>query len=103
MPAFIEIGVLPILHNNSSPCRTAQQTDRLVGIMSCAGMLDPEGETIQRALMHLGYAVKSAHAAKRLLIELEADDTDDATGMVDEMCRKMLANPVIHNYSIVIR
>jgi phosphoribosylformylglycinamidine synthase len=38
-----------------------------------------------------------------LLIELEADDTDDATGMVDEMCRKMLANPVIHNYSIVIR
>ncbi len=67
------------------------------------GMLDPEGETIQRALMHLGYAVKSAHAAKRLLIELEADDADDATRMVDEMCRKMLANPVIHNYSIVIR
>ena len=67
------------------------------------GMLDPEGATIQRALTHLGYAVKSAHAAKRLLIELEADDADDATRMVDEMCRKMLANPVIHNYSIVIR
>ncbi len=67
------------------------------------GMLDPEGGAIQRALTHLGYAVKSAHAAKRLLIELEADSTDDATRLVDEMCRKMLANPVIHNYTIVIR
>ena len=67
------------------------------------GMLDPEGETIQRALMHLGYAVTSAHAAKKLLIELEADDADDAMKMLDEMCRRMLANPVIHNYSIELQ
>jgi len=67
------------------------------------GMLDPEGETIQRALMHLGYAVKSAHAAKKLLIELEADDADDAMKMLDEMCKRMLANPVIHDYSIEIQ
>ena len=67
------------------------------------GMLDPEGETIQRALIHLGYAVTSAHAAKQLLIELEADDADDAMNTLDEMCRRMLANPVIHNYSIELQ
>jgi len=67
------------------------------------GMLDPEGATIQRALMHLGYDVSGVHTAKKLLIELEADSADDATKMLDEMCQKLLANPVIHNYSIKIQ
>jgi phosphoribosylformylglycinamidine synthase PurS subunit len=67
------------------------------------GMLDPEGDTIQRALMHLGYGVSGVHTAKKLLIELEADSTDDARKMLDEMCQKLLANPVIHNYSIKIQ
>ncbi len=67
------------------------------------GMLDPEGDTITRALMHLGYTVTSVRTAKKLLIELEADCKEDAAERVDEMCRRMLANPVIHNYSIEIR
>ncbi|MEA1866455.1 MAG: phosphoribosylformylglycinamidine synthase subunit PurS [Euryarchaeota archaeon] len=67
------------------------------------GMLDPEGATIQRALAHLGYNVTSVGTAKKLLIELEADGIDDAREMLDEMCKKMLANPVIHNYSIEVQ
>ncbi len=67
------------------------------------GMLDPEGDTIQRALMHLGYDVSGVHTAKKLLVELEADSAYDAAEMMDEMCQKLLANPVIHNYSIKIQ
>lgn len=67
------------------------------------GMLDPEGDTIQRALAHLGYAVSSARTARKLLIELEAGNIDDAREKLDEMCQKVLANPVIHNYSIEIQ
>ncbi len=64
------------------------------------GMLDPEGTTIQRALNHLGFITESVNTAKRLIIELEAKSADAATEMVDEMCQKVLANPVIHNYTI---
>ncbi len=67
------------------------------------GMLDPEGATIQRALLHLGYDVSAVHTAKKLLIELEADSAYDAAKMMDVMCQKLLANPVIHNYSIKIQ
>lgn len=64
------------------------------------GMLDPEGTTIQRALNHLGFIAESVNTAKRLIIELEAESADAATETVDEMCQKVLANPVIHNYTI---
>lgn len=67
------------------------------------GILDPEGATIQRALAHLGYSVESVGTAKKLLIELEASDIDEARGVLDEMCEKLLANPVVHDYSIEIQ
>jgi len=64
------------------------------------GMLDPEGTTIKRALNHLGFTTESVNTAKRLIIELEAESADVAAETVDEMCQKVLANPVIHNYTI---
>jgi len=67
------------------------------------GILDPEGATIQRALAHLGYSVESVGTAKKLSIELEASDIDEARGVLDEMCEKLLANPVVHDYSIEIQ
>jgi len=67
------------------------------------GILDPEGATIQRALAHLGYSVESVGTAKKLLIELEASDIDEARGVLDGMCEKLLANPVVHDYSIEIQ
>ena len=62
------------------------------------GVLDPQGKAIEHALASLGFAgVGEARVGK--LIELDVtDDTDDET--VDAMCRKLLANTVIENYSI---
>ncbi|WP_174297736.1 phosphoribosylformylglycinamidine synthase subunit PurS [Sphingomonas bacterium] len=60
------------------------------------GVLDPQGRAIAQALGGLGFAgVEDVRVGK--LIELSL--ADDA-GQVDEMCRRLLANPVIENYRI---
>ncbi|MFM9851424.1 MAG: phosphoribosylformylglycinamidine synthase subunit PurS [Sphingomonadaceae bacterium] len=63
-----------------------------------SGVLDPQGRAIQTALTGLGFTgVADVRAGK--LIEIEHDDrvTDE---MLDDMCRKLLANIVIENYRI---
>ena len=62
------------------------------------GVLDPQGKAIHKALDGLGFAgVQDVRQGK--LIELEVnDDTSDA--VIDEMCRKLLANTVIENYRV---
>ena len=68
-----------------------------------AGILDPEGATAKRALGHLGYEVSSVKTAKLYEIVLEADSAKIAEQKVDEMCQKLIANPIIHNYSIELK
>lgn len=62
------------------------------------GVLDPQGRAIHHALEGLGFdGVNDVRQGK--LVELDvADDTSDAD--LDAMCRKLLANQVIENYSI---
>ena len=61
------------------------------------GVLDPQGRAIQHAIEGLGFAGVTDVRAGRL-IELETDDSvTDA--QIDEMCRKLLANMVIENFS----
>ena len=65
------------------------------------GVLDPQGQAIGNALRGLGFAgVDEVRQGK--LIELELAETDPALARarVDEMCRQLLANPVIENYAI---
>lgn len=71
-----------------------------IGLKS--GMLDPEATTIQKALEHLGFPNDSLEMQKRFVLELDAPSRDAARSKVDEMCRRLLANPVIHNFNIEI-
>jgi phosphoribosylformylglycinamidine synthase subunit PurS len=67
------------------------------------GVLDPQGKAIGNALKTLGFdGVGEVRQGK--LIELELTDTDPiaARARVAEMCRQLLANPVIENYTIEI-
>jgi len=60
------------------------------------GIADPEGQTIGDALRSLGYAgVGAVRSGKLIRIELEAADRDAAEAQVAEMCRRLLANPVM--------
>ena len=61
---------------------------------------DPQGLTIKGALHNLGFAkVRSVRAGKYMEVMLEGDDQGIAHQEVDEMCKKLLANPVIENYT----
>lgn len=65
------------------------------------GLLDPEGKAVEHALQALEFQGVGAVAMGRLIrFRLDADDADDAQRKADEMCRKLLANPVTEDYSI---
>lgn len=68
-----------------------------------SGMLDPEGTTIKRALEHLGYSPENVKTAKKYTITLESKNILDARENVEQMCTKLIANPIIHNYTITLR
>jgi len=60
------------------------------------GIADPEGQTIAGGLRSLGFdAVSEVRAGKLLRLSFEAADHDAAEAAVDEMCRRLLANPVM--------
>ncbi len=66
-------------------------------------VLDPQGQAIQGGLKMLGFdTVKSVRAGKYLEIKLEAADRQEAERLVDDMCAKLLANPVIEEYRLVV-
>jgi phosphoribosylformylglycinamidine synthase PurS subunit len=60
---------------------------------------DPQGLTIKGGLHSLGFAeVESVRAGKYMEIRLTANDRAQAEKQVAEMCRLLLANPVIEEY-----
>jgi phosphoribosylformylglycinamidine synthase PurS subunit len=62
-----------------------------------AGILDPQGEAVQRALPALGFAGVSDVRVGRL-VELEVEDP----AQLDAMCEKLLANPLVEDYEVVL-
>ncbi len=65
------------------------------------GVLDPQGQAIQAALGHLGFAqVTGVWQGKYLVLDLAAGDRGEAEAAVKAMCEALLANTVIENYAI---
>ncbi len=61
-----------------------------------AGILDPQGQAVQRALPALGFkGVSNVHVGR--LIELDVEDPTQ----LPEMCERLLTNPLIEDYEIV--
>ncbi len=60
---------------------------------------DPQGLTIRGALHSLGFAdVESVRAGKYMELRIDAPSRKKAEAQVTEMCRRLLANPVIEDY-----
>jgi phosphoribosylformylglycinamidine synthase len=63
------------------------------------GVLDPQGEAVGNSLKTMGYTgVASVRVGKYLELQLDQDDRAAAGRQVEEMCRRLLANPVIEQY-----
>jgi len=66
------------------------------------GHSDPEGETTKQSLSELNYTVHSVNVSKVYEIVLVAKSLAEAKKQVDEMCKRLLANPVKDNYCFEI-
>ena len=64
------------------------------------GILDPQGEAVESALEHLGFAVSGARVGKVVDLELDTADEAEARTQVERMCERLLANPLIESYEI---
>ena len=75
----------------------------LVTITRRPEIADPEGATIQRALVDLGYGdVDGVRVNRTIEVSLPGRDEEYVLSAVRAMCEKMLANPVMENYEIEI-
>ena len=74
----------------------------LVHVTLKPDVLDPQGKAIVRASASLGYdAILSVRQGKLFEVELEASDEAAARVQLDELCAKLLANPVIEDHEVV--
>ncbi len=66
-------------------------------------VVDPQGQTVKHALDNLGYSeVAEVRVGKLVILKLNGESREALTKRVDEMCKKLLANPIIENYSFTI-
>ena len=64
---------------------------------------DPQGLTVKHALQSLGYQdLEEVRVGKFITVKLNSRDKKEAKQRTDEMCRKLLANPIIEDYSFKI-
>jgi phosphoribosylformylglycinamidine synthase len=68
------------------------------------GILDPQGAAVERSLPNLGFeGVSGVRIGKIIDLTIEGAGSEEAArAQVDEMCRKLLSNPIIEDYTFEI-
>ena len=65
-------------------------------------VLDPQGKVIQQALDSMGFKnIEEVRQGKYFEIDVKENDPNKAKQIVEDMCKKLLANLVIENYKII--
>jgi phosphoribosylformylglycinamidine synthase subunit PurS len=73
----------------------------LVEVTLRAGIADPQGATIERALPALGFdGVSGVRVGKSIRFTVQADDEGAARKEVEDMCERFLTNPVIEDAKV---
>jgi phosphoribosylformylglycinamidine synthase PurS subunit len=66
------------------------------------GILDPQGEAVQRSLQQLGFPVEEARVGRVVDLELDLGDAERNRAELERMCEQLLANPLIESYEISV-
>ena len=66
------------------------------------GILDPQGDAVESSLQKLGFAVSGARVGRVVEVDVDAATPEDARAQVEEMCRQLLANPLIESYDVEV-
>lgn len=64
---------------------------------------DPEGTTVTRALHDLGFtSVDSVRMDRVIHMDIDGDDPEAVREQVEDMCRQLLANPVLEDFQVEV-
>jgi len=64
---------------------------------------DPEGTTVRRALHELGFSEAGEVRMDRVIhMEVESDDPRQVKARVEDMCRRLLANPILEDFEVEV-
>jgi len=66
------------------------------------GHFDPEGDVTAKSLRDLGFPVDTVKVGKVYVLEVKIDDKEKALKLAEDMCKKLLANPVKDDYTIEV-
>jgi phosphoribosylformylglycinamidine synthase len=65
---------------------------------------DPEGTTVERALHELGFTeARSVRMDRVIHMDVDGDDPDEVRSQVERMCRQLLANPVLEDFTVEVQ
>jgi len=64
------------------------------------GILDPQGQAVESSLRHLGFDIAEARVGRLVDVELATEDREQALASLEQMCERLLANPLIESFEI---
>jgi len=74
-----------------------------IDVMPLDALLDPQGKAVTGSMKNIGLeSIDGVRIGRHVRLFVEADSKEDADKMVDEACRKLLANQIMESYSYEI-
>jgi phosphoribosylformylglycinamidine synthase subunit PurS len=75
-----------------------------INVMPQKALLDPQGKAVCQVLQKTGRkGIASVRMGKHIQIEIEAETEDKARKLTDDVCSKVLINPIMENYTFKIK
>ena len=73
-----------------------------INIMPKEALLDPQGNAVKKAMNNLNLSSQKVRIGKHIIIEISCDNEKIASDIIEESCKKLLANQITEEYSYVI-
>ena len=75
-----------------------------INVMPLKALLDPQGKAVTSVIHNIGFVeMNDVRVGKHITIEVEAADEKKAAARVDEVCKKVLHNPIMEGYEFSLR
>lgn len=74
-----------------------------INIMPHDALLDPQGKAVTGSMKNIGLPqIENVRVGKHISMQLNAADKDEAHQMVDDACKKLLANLIMERYEFTL-
>jgi phosphoribosylformylglycinamidine synthase len=75
-----------------------------INVMPLKALLDPQGKAVTAVIHNTGFAdIDQVRVGKHITLEIEAADKAEAERRVDEVCRRVLHNPIMEGYAFRVQ